>query len=319
MTLDALLRTWWARESPGWARSNRIPRANLLDVWVVPYLGAVPLRELGSGRIADYRAEILAAGCTPKQANKAMQALSAALGAAVRYDLLPANPCARVRRLRAQTETPRPRAITPARVEALRAAMSQDRDRLLVSILFYCGLRPGEALALRWGDVNERTVTVDRAFVAGELKSTKTHRRRAVALIPTLAAELAASRPNGTTDDDLVVPNLTGGFLDLNNWRARVWSPAVKAAGLGRLVPYDGRHTFASLLIHEGRSVLEVAAQLGHESASTTLRHYAHLVEETRDGERLPMADAIAAARSGSPDVPFSFPNRQRGHLRLVS
>ncbi len=89
-----------------------------------------------------------------------------------------------------------------------------------MSTLICRGLRSGEALAVRWCDVRDRTITVDRAFVAGELNSTKTHRRRAVVLIRALAAERAASGPSSASDDDLVVPNLTGGFLELNRARA---------------------------------------------------------------------------------------------------
>ena len=96
-----------------------------------------------------------------------------------------------------------------------------ERDRLRVSTLICRGLRSGEALAVRWCDVRDRTITVDRAFVAGGLNSTKTHRRRAVALIRALAAERAASGPSSASDYDLVVPNLTGGFLELNSSRAR--------------------------------------------------------------------------------------------------
>jgi len=42
--------------------------------------------------------------------------------------------------------------------------------------------------------------------------------------------------------------------LNFRNWRARVWRPACERAEV-RAVPYDGRHTYASLLIHEGRSL----------------------------------------------------------------
>ena len=40
---------------------------------------------------------------------------------------------------------------------------------------------------------------------------------------------------------------------DWKNWRRRIFEPAAKAAGLERVRPYDLRHSFASLLIHEGR------------------------------------------------------------------
>jgi len=50
------------------------------------------------------------------------------------------------------------------------------------------------------------------------------------------------------------------------------WTPfarAVEAAGLAHARPYDLRHSFASLLLHEGRSVIYVARQLGHDARLT--------------------------------------------------
>ena len=49
-----------------------------------------------------------------------------------------------------------------------------------------------------------------------------------------------------------------------NKWRQRTFAAALKAAGVSRARPYDLRHSFASLLLHEGRSVIYVARQLGH-------------------------------------------------------
>ena len=88
--------------------------------------------------------------------------------------------------------------------------------------------------------------------------------------------------------------------------------------GLAALTPYDGRHSFASALIHEGRSVIEVAAQLGHTSAQTTLKHYAHIVEEARGGDRMNLGEAVELARSGTQGVRNLYAPRARGHLRLV-
>ena len=53
---------------------------------------------------------------------------------------------------------------------------------------------------------------------------------------------------------------------DWRNWRQRQWANAVEAVGLEHARPYDLRHSFASLLIHEGRSVMYVARQLGHDA-----------------------------------------------------
>ena len=77
------------------------------------------------------------------------------------------------------------------------------------------------------------------------------------------------------------------------------------AAGLPRARPYDLRHSFASLLLHEGRSVVYVARQLGH-SAKVCLEDYGHVIDELEDAPQLPAEDAIRQARVAH--VPREFP-----------
>lgn len=84
------------------------------------------------------------------------------------------------------------------------------------------------------------------------------------------------------------------------------WQPACRAVGLEGARPYDLRHSFVSLLIHEGRSVVEVARQAGH-SPTMTLDVYAHVFDEFDIAERVSAEDQIAQARS---DVSGSCPPR---------
>ena len=65
-----------------------------------------------------------------------------------------------------------------------------------------------------------------------------------------------------------------------------------------KATPYDGRHTYASLLIHEGRSPLLVSAALGHASGELVWRRYAHVFEEARLAPEVGMVDAIEQARA---------------------
>jgi hypothetical protein len=65
------------------------------------------------------------------------------------------------------------------------------------------------------------------------------------------------------------------------------------------------RHSFASLLIHEGRhSIVDIAAQLGHD-ATMTLSTYAHVVAELRDAPKLGAEDQIRAARVSVMRAPY--------------
>jgi integrase len=77
----------------------------------------------------------------------------------------------------------------------------------MVELLCYARLRPGEALAIRWEDVREGLLIVDRSYSYGELKDTKTHHRRTVDVVGPLAADLAAFRPARPARNAPVVPN----------------------------------------------------------------------------------------------------------------
>jgi integrase len=94
-----------------------------------------------------------------------------------------------------------------------------------------------------------------------------------------------------------VFPSASGGTWSLpayQSWRRRAFARALKAAGVERARPYDLRHGFASLLLHEGRSVIYVARQLGHD-ARLTLTVYGHVIDEL-DGT--PQSDAVRTIQS---------------------
>ena len=122
----------------------------------------------------------------------------------------------------------------------------------------YAGLRPGEALALSVDSITDNVIVVDRNWTYGELKLTKTERRRTVEVVPGLRDDLRLYLPRKAQQDEIACPNEAGGYLDLHNWRRRVFYPACQRAGV-RVTPYELRHTYCSLLAHEGRSVSQSA------------------------------------------------------------
>ena len=106
----------------------------------------------------------------------------------------------------------------------------------------------------------------------------------------------AAARPA------LVFPGPEGGLwtkTTYDNWRKRAFDRARAAAEAEEATPYALRHSFASLLLHEGRSVVYVARQLGHD-ARLTLTTYGHVMDELEEQPRLAAEDAIRAARESS-------------------
>lgn len=83
-------------------------------------------------------------------------------------------------------------------------------------------------------------------------------------------------------------------------WRVDRWAPACRDAGLEELPrPYDLRHSFASMLLAEGRHPLYVARQLGY-SLAVLLNTYAHLIDEYADAQSIDADAEIATARAGT-------------------
>ena len=139
-------------------------------------------------------------------------------------------------------------------------SLRPQRDATLISVLAYAGLRPGEALALRWGDIRERTLLVQRSVSYGEAKGTKTNANRTVRLLGPLRLDLAGWRlASGRPGEHALVFPAEDGLPwskpAYQSWRRRAFRRALEAANVQHARPYDLRHSFASLLLHEGRSV----------------------------------------------------------------
>ena len=152
--------------------------------------------------------------------------------------------------------------------------------------------------------MRERTLLINAA---------KTGRRRTVRLLaaarrPTWRVALRlrpARRGARCSPASAAVCGPPNGF---EKWRQRALQvPRSQAAGAElRAAPYDLRHSFASLLLHEGRDVIYVARQLGH-GADLTLRTYGHVIEELEDSPQLPAEEAIRRARETRPVTVYPF------------
>jgi integrase len=291
--------------------------AQLYDGHISPGLGGYRLRELTPEVIARWQADRLRADAPVESTRKALTVLGGILQRAYEAGRITSNPQRLVRKAApAATEEVRP--LAPAAVEAIRSALlagaGRDhestrhdaralahRDSVMVSILAYAGLRPGEMRALQWRHVQERTLIVVAA-------KTVRHRQepRTVRLLAPLAHDLrewrmASGRP---VDAQSVVPALNGSPMTENAfemWRSRAWTAALGQSGIPYKRPYDLRHSFASLLIHEGRSAVYVGKQLGH-SPTLTLKRYGHVIDELEDSPRIGAEHAILAARN-TPDA----------------
>ena len=308
---DYIISTWAPAYGSNLARKTQLHYEQLLNKHVLPELGPLELRAITPETIARWQAERLAAGYGRVAIRHAFDLLGSILQRAFESGQIQTNPARAVRK------APRPRRaevrpLPPLTIERMRAA-STARDAALISVLAYAGLRPGEALALQWRDIREQTILVERAVSLGEEKDTKTAAHRTVRLLPPLATDLRewqlrSGRPGAKA---LIFPSTAGTVWSqpaYQSWRRRAFKRSLDGAGVEHARPYDLRHSFASLLLHEGRSVIYVARQLGHD-ARLTLTTYGHVMDEFEDAPQLDAHTAIADAR---PALANDDPKRER-------
>ena len=223
-------------------------------------------------------------GASPSTVRTYLAPLRALFADAVEEGLVRANPAAGLRLPRPVTREEeseeRAKALTEKELRALVLAAPEEW-KLLVRFLAATGLRIGEALALRWGDIDlgRQRVNVRRRIYRGALAPPKSrYGRRDVPLAPGLARALWTAHGK-TADEALVFSGNAGRPLDASTVYRAV-KAAAKTAGVPWAGPHALRHTCATMLFRNGLNAKQVQLWLGHHSPAFTLATYVHLLPD---------------------------------------
>lgn len=277
ITLDA----WWEK----WFATKRIEQATIdayTSRWrnhVGPSFGSWPLASIHSWDVEKWVTDLGKRGIGKTTVQESLALLSQMLEAAARHQLIMSDPTALVR-----APTPDPHVDRFLSREEADQLLEQftGTDLLLVKLMLYCGLRFQEAAGLRRFRVDFLRKRIQVAKVQPRKGSEKQPKSaagtRPVPLTDELAVELSQAIP--VPDDGLVITGRDGGRVRSENWRKRVWIPAVKRAGLQdpQPTPHDLRHTYGSWLAEDGVPPHQIAALMGHASLRSVER-YIHASE----------------------------------------
>jgi integrase len=223
--------------------------------------------------------------------------LRQALEKAVAYRYLVHNPCKHV-------ELPRKRARemtvwVESQVSTFLGQTAGHPLYALLHLLFASGLRPSEALAVKWGDLDGSKLRVQRAVVETKVRGEyaidkpKTAKGLRTVALPeetmvvlqshrrAQAAEMLAKGAEYNRQD-YIFADEWGDHLDIISVRAR-FQTLVKKSGLPKLNLYGTRHTHATILLRACVNPKVVAERLGHASVVITLDTYSHVLPDTQE------------------------------------
>jgi integrase len=310
LTLGEYLDRWLSDAVRGTVRESTYSRDKyLVTNHVKPSIGRVKLKNLNALHLQSLYRERLDSGLSGSTVQKIHHVLHKALTQAMRWDLIPRSPADSVK-----APTPTPKEMHPlSALEARKLLEAARGDRLeaLYVLAIHTGMRRGELLGLKWGDVDlddtfptvrvRRTLTrKDTGYVLGEPKTKKS--RRTIRLTPQavealrrhLTSQMEQMKHLGDLYDDqgLIFTTEVGTLINPSNLRQRSFMPLLERAGLPQITFNDLRHTCASLLFQRNVHPKFVQELLGHASVAITLDTYSHMLP----GMGSEAADAIESA-----------------------
>ena len=273
----------------------------------LPYFGRQQMGKIQPFHVQQWVTAAAAGGLSPASIRKYHMMLHSVFRRAVRDRIITVNPCE-------ETELPkvvarRARTLTPAEYQRVLDAIP-DQHRLMVTTAIETGLRWGELIALRPRHVDWAygTLTVTETIVEVPLRAApdgqrmiikaypKDNEPRTLALRPGLVQALQDHiHTHRLGEGDLLFATREGTPISRNTFRTRIWTPAIKASGVGFNVRvHDLRHAHASWLLAGGADLRSVMDRMGHTQIQTTQK-YLHTLPDA-DQRNLDAFTRIAGA-----------------------
>ena len=298
MTTNELMTAWLDRCERERVKPRTYSRyKGLIVQHILPELGDTQIDDLGRRQISEFltahqadgnlRGEALSATST----NLMLTVLNAAFTYACDMDLLPANPCDRIRRVPG----------SPSRVEAFTReeqrrleeaiAVSEDRRLFGIRLCLYTGLRIGELLGLEWQDVDmEKGILHIQKTVYRE-KNAEGEWQLFVDRPKTAASERMVPLPGYLAEDlriyrrgarsEFVIENKKAERMSIRSYQY-LFERLTEKAGVRKLNFHALRHTFATRALECGMDIKTLSELMGHKNATITLNRYAHSMMDTK-------------------------------------
>lgn len=279
MTFNSLVDLYKEDMSNRLRLSTMINKLYLIESKLAPFFGEMRIDTITPAVVRKWQNELIGKKYSSTYLKTINNQLSALMNYAVKYYGLRLNPCVKAGSMGKKHADEMKFWTRSEYQQFIQALSDRPQAHLCFQILYWCGIREGELLALTRADIDleAKTLSINKSYqrigkedVITEPKTPKS--KRIVAVPDFLIDELkvyfkALYKP---TDETRLFP-VTKYFL----WHEI--ELGCKLSRVKRIRVHDLRHSHASLLVELGFSPLLIAERLGHENIETTLNTYSHL------------------------------------------
>lgn len=266
ISIEQATNLWFKRNSKNWAASTYKGYWSKVKTHILPNFGHLSASDFKPSIYKQWAAECEIGA---KSINEVRSILRNIFNELVFDELLESNPidkCKPAKRI-----APEPNPFTEEERAKIIQALPDNSARDFYIFCFWTGLRTGEALGLRWQDVDfaKKRIYIRQSIVNGKLAATKTKGSARTHELHELALPILEKlRKVQSTDTDncriFLDPRTNKPWKYDGVPRERFWAPALKSAGVDYRCPYTCRHTYASHLLTDGCDPTWLAKQLGH-------------------------------------------------------
>lgn len=221
---------------------------------------------------------------------------------AVLLDIINTNPLDKVIKPKSKEVKKKDNCYTKDELNKFLSVAKKDSSQvfyILSHTIAYTGMRIGEALALKWSDINftDKTISINHTLVTVDgkkvLQTPKTKASKRIISVDQYTLKLLKEwqleqkkaffklgKPY-LHGDNFIFTNSFGELYFSNEIR-KIMSRLIKRNGLKQISPHGLRHTHASLLFESGIQPKEISDRLGHTNIKTTLDLYTHINDNQR-------------------------------------
>ncbi len=266
------LNSWLEQKRQTVEKSTWRDYRSSVNYHLIPQFGHLYLTDISTAFLREW---IYSLHISNKRINNILVPLRAVFIEAYQDDLIDKNPLDRIKKLPVKHTQVEP--FERSELDAILQAC-EGQIRNIFQFAFWTGLRTGELIALKWGDINLVDGTVFIRSTRNRMgdkdnPKTKSSIRKLKLLKP--AWDALNAQHNFTTSGHVFLnPSIALPWKDDSPLRKTAWIPALKRAGVKYRKPYATRHTFASMMLSAGMSPMWVVQQMGHTNLSQLISTY---------------------------------------------